>query len=257
MLSVVSRNQNGLEKTIRTERKTLNNQLDLTLMYNYQTNKVLNLGTSNFIYDVDNVLMVGLPKHEFYTWRVNGALFDENGVYTGPDADKERTRFGNPIPSYTGSFSFNFRFLKDFTLYFMMDWATNMKVLSETVRQATNYGNNPEFNYLATQLGIAGGGPDYVAYFVKPVEGVEELIPGTPEYKDAAEKFSHLDWRYIGNFIYDGDYLKIREISIRYSLNSLLKKTSAFRFIRNLSIGFSARNLFSFSKYLYGDPEVN
>ena len=250
----------GIETMLQaTPLKSQDMQLDLTLIYNYQTNEVTDLGGAQPIFDgFDvNVIKEGLPKHEFYTYAVLGATFDDNGVYTGPDVATERSSFGNPIPTNTGSFSTNFRFLKNFNFYFMVDWASNLKVFDNTSVFATRFGNNPEFNRLATQLGIAGGGPGYVAYFVEPVEGVEELTPGTPEYKAAAEKFATLDWRYDANYIYDADYLKIREISLSYTFNDLLKNVSAFRYIRNLTIGFSARNVFTFTDYPGPDPEVN
>ena len=251
----------GIESMFQaTPVKNLDYQLDLTLIYNYQTNEVTDLGGAQPIYDgFDvNVIKEGLPKHEFYTYAVLGATFDETtGEYTGPEVAGERSSFGNPIPTNTGSFSANFRFLKNFNFYLMIDWASNLKVFNNTAVFATRFGNNPEFNYLATQLGIAGGGPGYVAYFVDPVEGVDELTPGTPEYKAAAEKFAKIDWRYDANYIFDADYLKIREISLSYTFNDLLKHVSAFSFIRNFTIGFMARNIFTFTDYPGPDPEVN
>jgi hypothetical protein len=181
-------------------------------------------------------------------------LFDDNGVYIGPDVSQDRVSFGNPIPNYTGSFSFNFRFLKNFSFYVLSDWATGHIVHDHTGIFATRFGNNPEFNYLATQLGIAGGGPGFVAYFVEPVEGVEELVPGTPEYIEAANKFAKRDWNWEGNFMYKADYLKIRELSLSYNFNDLFRN---IQFVHSFVLGISARNIFTFTEYPGPDPEVN
>ena len=59
----------------------------------------------------------GLPKHAFYTKKVKGALFNDDGTYAGPDVEDERSYCGTPIPKYTGAFSINLRFMKNFNLY--------------------------------------------------------------------------------------------------------------------------------------------
>ena len=93
--------------------------LDLSFIWNYQTNEVTSLGGAQPIFDGfnQNVIKEGLPKHEFYMVKVMGAKFDANGAYAGVDVSTDRYDFGNPIPSHTGSFTINFRFLKNFNLY--------------------------------------------------------------------------------------------------------------------------------------------
>ncbi|TFG95599.1 MAG: TonB-dependent receptor, partial [Calditrichales bacterium] len=141
----------GIETLLQaTPVRTADYQLDLSLINNYQDNKVTDLGGAQPIYDgFDlNVVKVGLPKHEFYTWEVTGATFDDAGNYTGPEVSDERVSFGNPIPNYTGSFTLNFRFLKNFNFYVLTDWATNLKVYDLTSIFAGQFGNNPKYNDL-------------------------------------------------------------------------------------------------------------
>jgi len=250
----------GIETLLQaTPMRSRDFQLNLSLINNYQDNEVTDLGQAQPIYDgFDvNVIEKGYPKHEFYTWEVKGALFDEDDVYSGPDVSDDRKSFGNPVPNYTGSFTLNFRFLKNFNFYVLADWATGHKIYNNTDIFASRFGNNPEFNRLATQLGIAGGGPGNVAYFVEPVEGVTELTPGTPEYTAAAHKFAKRDWNWDGNYIYKADYLKIREISLSYSFNDLLQNVGYLGYIHNLILGVSARNVFTFTDYPGPDPEIN
>ena len=57
-------------------------------------------------------------------------------------------------------------------------------------------------------------------------------------------------------FVEDGSYLKLRELSLFYSLNSEQLKKLKLKFINNFRIGVQARNVFTITKYLGYDPEV-
>ncbi len=238
--------------------RTRNFGLDLSLIGNYQTNKVVDLGGAQPIFDgFDlNVIKEGLPKHEFFTPRILGARFDATtGVYTGPIVSAERHSFGNPIPTYTGSFTVNFRFLKNFNFYALSDWATDFQIFNSTLQFAYNFGNGPEFNKLATQLGVtrrAGIAPNSA-----PVAGVTPLTPNTPEYQAVAEKFAQLAYALDAPFIEDADFIKLREISLTYSFKDLLPKITADRYIKDFVVGFSARNVLTSTKYSGPDVEVN
>ncbi len=232
--------------------------LDFTLINSWQDNEVQDLGGAQPIFDgFDvNVIKEGLPKHEFFVIPVLGAEFDpQTGEYLGPKLGEDRVAMGNPVPTYNGSFTLNIRFLKNFNLYILTDWATGHKIFNLTNQFAYRFGNNPRFNELATMLGLAGKG---VARFSQPVEGVEQLTPGTPEYQKAAEEFAKLDWRYDANFIEDADFFKLREISISYSFKDLLPKLfGANRAIRDLVITFSANNVFTAKKYSGAEVELD
>jgi len=57
-------------------------------------------------------------------------------------------------------------------------------------------------------------------------------------------------------FIEDGSYVKLRELSLFYSLNSKQLKNLRLSFIKNFKIGVQTRNLLTFTNYLGYDPEV-
>jgi outer membrane receptor protein involved in Fe transport len=61
--------------------------LDLSLIWNYQTNEVTDLGGAQPIFDAFdlNVIKEGLPKHEFYTPRIVGPRYDAAGRRNGDD----------------------------------------------------------------------------------------------------------------------------------------------------------------------------
>jgi outer membrane receptor protein involved in Fe transport len=254
----------GIESLFRaTPLRAKNMELGLSLIWNYQTNEVTDLGGAQPIFDgFDvNVIKEGLAKHEFYTQKVIGALYDNDGNYTGPKiyetpdpTDDDRVSFGNPIPSHTGSFSVNFRFLTNVNLYILCDWALDRKIYNSTDVFATRWANNKEFNRLANLLGRAGTGE---AYFTEPDPNINPLTPGTSAYNEAAEKYAKMDWRYDGNYVEDADFFKLREISISYSFINLLPMLKADRYIRDLTLGLSARNLFTSTPYTGADAEIN
>ena len=237
--------------------RTKNFELALTLINSHQDNEVVDLGGAQPIFDVfdANVVKEGLAKHEFFLIPVLGAQFTPEGVYAAPQLGSERVSFGNPIPNYTGSFSVNFRFLKNLNLYFLTDWATGHKILNGTNTFSYQLGNNPRFNTLATQLGLNFSA---IAPFSFPVEGVERLTPDTAEYQAAAEEFARLDWRFFSNFIEDADFFKLRELSISYSFKDWLPKLfKANRTLKDLVVTVSGVNLWTATKYSGPDPEVN
>lgn len=230
----------GIESLIQaTPIRTTNYELSLSLIWNYQTNEVTDLGGAQPIYDGfgDNVIKEGLPKHEFYIQKVTGARFDQNGEYAGVIVTPEPVDLGNPIPDHTGSFTVNFRFFKNFTLYAMADWGLNNKMLNMTQLYATIYGNNQAYNDLEEQLNT--------------------LTPGTAEYIDAANKYAQMDPSYDGNFVEDADYFKLREVSFSYSFVDLLPVFYVNNYIKDIVVGFSARNIYTSTKYSGPDVEVN
>ncbi|MFA3783458.1 TonB-dependent receptor domain-containing protein [Melioribacteraceae bacterium 4301-Me] len=225
--------------------------LDLSFIWNYQTNEVTSIGGAQPIFDGfnQNVIKEGLPKHEFYLIKVNGAKFDANGKYAGPDVTTDRFDFGNPIPNHTGSFTLNFRFFKNFNLYVLADWALKRKMINDTERFATRFGNNPEYQKLKNQLGLATGS--------QKDPNITPFNPGTPEYIAAANAYAKLDGNYPSNYVEDAQFFKLRELSISYSFRDLLVDFLGQYGVKDIVLGFSARNLFTITPYTGSDVELN
>lgn len=218
--------------------------LDLSLIWNYQNNLVTNLGGAELIISWVNVIKEGLPKHEFYDYKVLGAKFDSFGIYTGANTTRERVDLGNPIPNHTGSFTIKFRFLKNFNLYALMDWALNRKMFNVTKAYAALNGDVPEYNILESQLGITTD-PE-----------IAPLKPGTQEYINAANRYARLDPDYPSNYIEDAGYFKIRELSLSYNFKDFLPKSS-YNYLKDIVIGVSVLNVWTFTKYSGADIELN
>ncbi len=222
--------------------------LDVNIIWNYQTNEVTDMGGQEIPDGFDvNYIKEGMKKHEFYTFKTIGARFDESGKYLGPQVSDGRVDLGNPIPDHTGSISFNFRFLKNFNLYALAEWGLNNKVYNLTRQFAIQFGNDTEYNILRAKLGLSSSHSE-----VTPLE------VGSPEYKAAAEQYAKLYIGYDGNFIEDADYFTVREVSLSYDFTELFSQylqTSSY--LQKVVVGFSVRNLLKLTKYSGADYELN
>ena len=234
---------------------TRNFAVDFSVSSAYQDNEVVDLGGAQPIFDgFDlNVFTEGLPKYAFYTWKVNGALFNADGTYAGPDVDAERSYCGTPIPTYRGSFNLNFTIMKNLKIRALCDWAmgqsvyNNTKLFSVYLGEAFGMGaNSKDYRELKDKLG-------YSNYY----EDIQALTPGSPEYIEAANAYAKMDDRYDANFIEEADFFKLREVSVSYSFTDLIKKFYANPPISDLAVGLSGVNLFTATKYSGADPEVN
>ncbi|MEM8556633.1 MAG: carboxypeptidase-like regulatory domain-containing protein [Bacteroidota bacterium] len=246
------------------------NQVDLGLILNYQTNEVQDIGDAQPIFDgFDlNVISPGLPRSAFFTAPVNGARFNEDGTYAGVDsgvtentdaescdAELNRCLFGTPYPDFSGSFTANIRLLRDVRLYALVDFATGVSLFNNTRLFQVIFGNDRERSELADQLGFTTEFDDDGN--VVDAGDFADLQPGSAEYIDAANRYARTDPGFDSNFVEDADFLKLREISIRYDFTRLLSKLPASYRLRTASITLAARNLFQTTNYSGPDPEVN
>ena len=221
-------------------------QFDFNILYSYQTNEVTDLGGAQPIFDgFDvNVIQEGLPQSAFYVLDVDGAARDGNGNVLlrsnglpVPNVSADRVHLGNPYPTHNGSVTLNLRFLRDFELYTLVDWAADLHVYNNTRAFMVIFGNDVQFADMRTDFANA--------------------TVGSAEYNALADDLAELNTSYDGNFIEEADYLKIREVSLTYNLNSLIAKTPISGSVRNMSLSVAARNVFTFTKYEGNDPEVN
>jgi len=225
------------------------------MTHNYQKNEVKDLGGAQPIFgpfDL-NVIAEGMSKHAFYTRKVIGALFNEDGTYAGPDVEAERSYCGTPIPPYTGSFGLNLRIFKNFRIDVLAEWATGHSMFNNTKLFANYLGtafglgaNTGEYQDLQELLGLADWG-----------RGNTPLTPGTSAYEGAAHEYAKLNYDYDSNYIEEADYFKIREVSISYSFKDLIPKVYGTRLISDLVVGVSGRNLWTTTKYSGADVELN
>ncbi len=233
--------------------------LNLSLIWNYQKNEVKSLGGAQPIFGGNNVIQEGKPKFQFFTYTSTAATYNATtNLYTGSVRSVDRVDLGNPVANHTGSFTVNFKFLKNFNLYAFTEWSLGNKIFNNTQLFANRRGNGTDYNMMNALLGLA---PIVTADVVKGLPSsnpqVTPLTPGTPEYIALAEKFAKLDWRYAGNYIEDADYLIIREVSLSYDFSDILSEYDITKYLKGLAIGVSVRNLARFTKYSGADVEFN
>jgi hypothetical protein len=223
--------------------------LRLDLKWNYNTNEVVSLGEAQPIYQDQNAIVPGQRRAAFYTYKVLGALFDDaTGEYIGPKVDTVRSLIGYSTPPNSGSFSIDMTFLKDFRLNILTEWALGGMIHNLTRIFQVQFANDKEYNEISTQLGLNP----------TPVPGVAVLQPGTDAYRAAAEKFAQLDPSVDGSGYFESsDFLRIREVSLRYDMTKLLSDLISDNVIKSIALSVSAHNLALFKKYRGPDVELN
>ncbi len=223
-------------------------ELGFNIILNQQDNEVVDLGGSQPVVGGfgNQGWYEGYSRSAFFERKVYGALFDEEtGAYAGPDASDELEFLGTPVPTFNGSFSTNFRFLEHFTLYVMFEFATGHSIYNNTRAFQVSFGNDIEYTDLQNQL------------FGNPDEGIEALKPNTPEYIETANAYAKLNPNYDANFIEEGNWLRLREISLRVNATDWLEMLFGDNYVKSFTFVASVRNLALWSTYSGVDPEVN
>jgi outer membrane receptor protein involved in Fe transport len=219
---------------------------DVTVIYNHNRNKVLEVGPSLTLFSTNAgapiSLLEGYPVGIFY-----GTFFavDANGnqvkntsgipqiekgvqnsalVYTPqrdanglPTGTTLRKVIGNPNPDWTGSLTNEISY-KNLSLTVQFDAVQGVDVFNADFRTRQGVGNGKvaeqEHNGQIPRGWVLG------------VYQIEE-------------------WR-----VDDGSFVKLREVSLSYNLGKL-------KFFRDLTLNLSGRNLISWDDYKGYDPEVN
>lgn len=208
--------------------KTENFNWTSTVIYNRNRNKIVGSGARRLISTNAGApvsITDGYPIGVFY-----GTYFERNAdgsIATNPAGipltagqtagNVQRKVIGDPNPDYTGSFVNDFSY-KNLSLRVQFDAVQGGDVWNADWRTRQGVGNGKVAE--AEQLGQLPRG------YVAGVYNVEE-------------------WR-----IDDGSFVKLREISLSYNVGEV-------KFIKNLAINLSGRNLFSWDNYKGYDPELN
>ncbi len=180
----------------------------------------------------------------------------EDGIYhTSPTSDQI---IGNVNPDWTAGFRNNFTY-KNFNLSFLIDWkhggdlfSLDMWYGSSTGLYAESAGlndlGNPIRNYVTGDPKSDGG---LILQGVLP-DGTKNTVRSD----QMGTYYTPIGSSYAPNamFIYDASYIKLRELSLTYTLpNSIFKNT----YINGMSLGIVGSNLWIIHKNLpYADPET-
>ena len=154
----------------------------------------------------------------------------EGTIYETPMTELDAN--GNPLLQEIGDGNPDFRLgisntftFKGFTFYALLDWKQGGDIYSMT--NQWNYRDN-----LSADMDVAG---------------LPEVQKKTVNYYQTLYHVNAIN----SHFVYDGTYLKIRELSLYYSLNK-----EFFNFFKYLRVGVVGRNVFTFTNYIGFDPEI-
>lgn len=261
-------------------------------IYAYATNTIDDLGGAQPIFDgfdVNANAKVGLPQNAFYTFSSKPQFVNADGeALTGdfnpsdvagfnivPTATDEngapaREFLGTPTPDHNGSVSLNVRLFQNLQIYGLIDYAANLRVFNSTKVFQTLFGANKDLN-TATYL-LSDQSSPYEGLTDEQLEeaNVPYLIgldpntvaPGSAAYLEWADVYARNQTAVQGaaadgNFISDADYIKLREVSVSYNFSDLMNRFLPEAQVESITLGLSARNIFTTTEYDGIDPEVN
>jgi TonB-linked SusC/RagA family outer membrane protein len=215
---------------------------EMTTIYNRNRNKATKIGQALTLFSTNSGTPIGIVEGQpigiFYgtyfarnadgTFIVNAANIPQTarGTQTSVLNPTEnlnnagsvlRRVIGDPNPDYTASLVNEVSY-KKWNFRAQLDAVQGVDVFNADFRTRQGVGNGKEAE--KEQRGILPRG------YINGIYAIEE-------------------WR-----VDDGSFVKLRELSVSYNVGKL-------KFINNLSINFSGRNLISWDNYNGYDPEVN
>jgi TonB-linked SusC/RagA family outer membrane protein len=146
------------------------------------------------------------------------------------DEANDRTIIGNSNPKNTGGFNNTFRY-KNFDFSAFLQWSYGNDIFNAAVLR--ELGLQPYMNV----------NREYFENYWSP-ENPTNNYPG----------IGQIDWTTSSYFVEDGSYLKLRTVSVGYSLPKKLLENTGLSGVKFFVIG---SNLYTWTKYSGFDPEVN
>lgn len=256
----------GIELTVNTQNLTGELKWNTSFNVSYNQNKVISIndtipmssGSIGLNYNLA-LIKAGLPINEFYGFVTDGIFQTQEEVdshasqVTGNDPynrtsagdirfkdlnndgvinDKDRTYLGNPNPSFIFAMNNNFSY-KGFDLSIFLQGISGNKVFN--ANRLWNEAMAVAQNQTVATLNRWTG------------EGTSNSMPRAM-FNDPNKNTRQSD-RYIEN----GSYLRIKNITLGYTLpKSLMKKIQ----LTSARFYLSGQNIFTFTKYNGFDPEV-
>jgi TonB-linked SusC/RagA family outer membrane protein len=234
----------GIELSLNTQ--NLNGDLRWNTMLNFSANrnKVLKLYENQPIDDLGrggNRIQEGEPIGIFYSFKSLGVdpstgdiVFADTNI-DGEITTDDRIKIGNPHPDFIGGLTNNFNY-KGFDLSVFLQFS---------------YGNDV-FHGSRLFLESLQGGDNQLESVTRRWQqpgDITDIPRATNDAVKAAE-----NKRVSSRFIEDGSYMRIKNITLGYSLN---RKWIERAGISGLRIHLSTQNLYTFTNYTGLDPEVN
>lgn len=149
---------------------------------------------------------------------------DTNYIPGDANNTPDKVLIGNGNSNFNLNFSTNFT-VKGFTIYFLVDWKNGGDVYNYTHQYTFRDARAIEFDQ-----------------FAKPEDQKKSINYYNTFYQQSINSY----------FIEDGSYVKLRELSVYYTLTP--KNLNGF--VKSVRLGVAGRNLYTFTGYSGYDPEV-
>lgn len=213
-------------------------------------NKVISLGqlTADAVSGGtnDTRIIPGYPVGTNYLVRFHGVdpndglpiWLDRNGKTTKTFSLDYRVPVGSVIPDYIGGFNSTWNY-KGFELSTLFTYAIGGNLYDGSAKRQAG---------VVTDWVMRN---DLLDRWRKPgdIARYPRLTMSTATYDGLSS-----EWQYNSTlFLHDADFLRLRELTLRYSLPSGIFKNSR---IRDLKVFVTGMNLLTFTKYPGGDPEI-
>ena len=249
----------GWELTVASQNIKGDFEWNTDFNISYNKNNIIKLNNNVSIYSGYQQHTVGLPVGSFYGWITNGIFQNWNEVnsyayqYQGTDAangtapgdikfldinndgvvnDYDRTYIGNPTPAWNFSMTNSFSY-RNFDMQVFLQGVAGNDIYN--ANRVTLEGMYTVRNQTKKVLNRWTG------------EGTSNSMPRAI-YSDPNK-----NTRTSTRFIEDGSYLRLKNLTLGYTLpESLIKKAS----INSLRFYMSAQNLLTLTKYSGFDPEI-
>lgn len=218
--------------------------LDFNITHN--SNKVMALVTDSPIIDGSWIYQVGEDMQSFYLrpWAgVNPAdgrpmYYDLNGelIYTATQAGDNRRIAGSAAPDFYGGLTTKF-FFYGFDISALFYYTYGNKIYDSSWNNATSLGNRGLYNQHESVATDRWRNPGDIVQFPKAYYGYASAT-----YGQATDRL-----------LFDGSYIRLKDITIGYSLPEKWMKAIKFSGIRVYAQG---SNLFTITKFPDADPEV-
>jgi len=185
------------------------------------------------------IIYSGVDIDKTYTGWSQGDLYIHTTGY--PVQDPQVRIIGDPNPKWTGSVRSTFTLFGEVELSALLDIKQGGDVWNGTLGALMYFGTSTETADRGTPVVFSGYGPG----------AGKEVVKSQAYYQGVGSGFVGPS----SSNMEDGSYVKLREISIAYTLrNDFIKEWTG---ISSIDLRLSARNLKTWTKYKGIDPETN
>lgn len=251
----------GWELTVSSRNLTGELEWNTDLNVSYNKNKVISMNDGVPLFTGDDINMTkvlvnaeGNPINSFYGYVTNGLFQNWNEVNnasiqvpggtspgdirfrdldnSGVINDNDRTYIGNPTPEWSFSINNSFAY-KNFDLQIFLQGVAGNDIYN--ANRIWQEGMAVPQNQTAKVLDRWTG------------EGTSNSVPRAV-YSDPNKNARHSS-----RFVEDGSYLRIKNLTLGYTLPENLSKRA---YLQTVRLYMSCQNLYTFTKYSGFDPEV-